>query len=145
MDVNDKLAQAVFAEYHPILMRYPMDTEFELMYFVYSARQIVNLIQILVMTTAGRFNNDGEYSEAIQTGLDAASRAQRSIRSYIEQFKNACRRGDSNEIAHMIEVFNGPFMLGVREDMKTLMDAQITEGCNIPKRLYDKLTEGLDD
>lgn len=145
MNVNDKLAQAVFTEYHPILWHYPMDTEFELMYFVYSAREVVTLIQILVMTTAGRFNNDGEYSENIQTGLDAASRAQRSIRDYIARFKVACQCGDVNGMSQLIENFNGPFMKSIRKEMKILMDAQITEGCNIPSSLYNRLTEGLDD
>lgn len=145
MSINENLAHEVFDEYRPILMRYPIDTQFELMYFVYSAREVATLIQILVMTTAGRFSNDGEYSDNIQTGLDAASRAQRSIRDYIEQFKVTCQRGDTNEMVHAIETFNGPFMLSIRKEMKVLMDAQITEGYQIPKRLYDKLTEGLDD
>ena len=145
MSINENLAREVFDEYRPILMQYPIDTQFELMHFVYSMREVASLIQILVITTAGRFHNDDGYSQNIQTGLDAASRAQRSIRSYIEQFKASCQRGDIDELMHAIDAFNGPFMKDIRREMKTLMDAQIVEGCNIPKQLYNKLTEGLDD
>lgn len=145
MSINEKLAREVFDEYRPILMYYPIEAQFELMHFVYSMRETASLIQILVITTAGRFNNDGEYSENIQTGLDAASRAQRSIRDYIARFKVTCQCGDVDGMSHLIDAFNGPFMKSIRKEMKTLMDAQITEGCNIPSSLYNRLTEGLDD
>lgn len=145
MNVNENLAREVFDEYRPILMHYPIDTQFELMYFVYSMRETASLIQILVMTTAGRFHTDDGYSENIQTGLDAASRAQRSIRDYIVRFKVACQCGDADRMSNLIDTFNGSFMKSIRKEMKVLMDAQIIEGCQIPKMLYDKLTEGLDD